>query len=304
MNTLYYGDNLKILRDHIKDGSTWLGYLITLILIVLTISGCDAQVRKNIERLTSAQARLEANPNDEEALSTILKLLNDRNGINRANAAAVLGHAAERVGGSIKDKALPPLIRLLDDGDAYDKRAAAKGISGFGVHAAAANPVLRKSLFPSDTDAARYSALALGKIGEPAAIAVPDLLKVVEERSVDPEPLQIREVATRSIGQIGRLAAGAAPRLMTLLGQASDPQFQIALEVAVIRIDPGNDKAVNAMERSMRSFDADDRRRLMYEMEDAGSESKPALRVIKAARNDEDENVRNAANRLLKVIEN
>jgi HEAT repeat protein len=280
--------------------------LMGMILIGLIISGCDAQVEKNIEILRSAQYRLEANPNDDEALSTILKLLRDRNDINRGNAAAVLGEAAERVGGSIKEKALPPLIKLLDEGNKFDKRESARAIRGFGVHAVAAISVLRKNLFPSYTDTALFSAEALGRIGEPAAIAVPELLRVIEERAVDPESdfLRIRESAAHSIGQIGPKANEATLKLLNILGQTKDVEFKIKLATAVIRIDPGNMIAISAIDAIMKSPDTDTRQRMIFDLEDAGDGSRPVLSIIKAATTDSDEDVRRCAKRLLTRLEN
>jgi len=280
-------------------------YVVAFIFLGLGILGCDGQVERNIGRLDSAKVRLEANPNDEEALSTILGLLKDRNGINRSNAAAVLGQAAEKVGGQIKDRALPPLIDLLDSGDLFDKRAAAIGIMGFGANATGAVPVLRKNLFPSSADFAEISAEALGKIGEPAAVAVPDLLKVIDENLVDDPNYErtIRATATRVIGQIGPKAVAAAPRLLTLLDQSNNPAFKIQLAVAVIRIDPANIKALSEIDKLMGSPDVDQRILMISELVDAGRDARPALSVIKAAQNDADSDVRSMAKRLLAMLD-
>lgn len=102
-------------------------YVLVILFMALGIVGCDGQVEKNIGRLEAARDRLEADPKDDEALSSVLQLLSDRNAINRSNAAVILGQAAERVGPSIKDRALPALIKLLDEGNSTDKRAAAEG---------------------------------------------------------------------------------------------------------------------------------------------------------------------------------
>jgi hypothetical protein len=282
-------------------------HLIAMIIVFgLSVLGCDAQVRENISRLETARDRLTTNPNDEEALSTILKLLRDKNGINRANAAAVLGQAAEKVGGSIKDKALPPLVRLLDEGDGSDKRAAAIAIRGFGMHASEAIPVLKKSLFPSGTDSAHFSAEALGKIGETAAVAVPDLLRVVEETSAYPasDYLRIHQTATQALGRIGPKASSAAPRLAEFLSRAKDVEFKIKLAVALMRINPASVVAVKEIEAILLSPDVDARVGMMMELTDAGVASRPALNVIKAAaEKDKEADVRAIARQLLAALE-
>lgn len=283
-------------------------YLLAIIVIAAGILGCDsdAQVVKNIERLRSARDRLTANPHDDEALATILRMLQDSNGINRVNAASILGETGEKVGGSIKDKALPPLIKMLDEGDPFDRRGAAIGIRGFGVHAVEAIPALRRSLFPSDGGPALISTEALGKIGEPAAAAVPDLLKVVEENatSEDIQRSQIRRAGARSLGQIGPKAIAAGPTLVALLKQTNDIDFKIAIGVAVIRIDPANAAAMNEIEKLMEVSEVRERVRLIDELRDAGVAARPALRVVKAvAANDKDEEVRGIARQLLTTLE-
>jgi len=278
------------------------GFIAVLIFLSLGILGCDAQVHENIKRLESARDRLEANPKDEEALATILKLLTDSNGINRSNAAAVLGQAGEKVGGSIKDRAIPPLAKLLEEGDGSDKRSAAIALSGFGEHASEAIPVLRKNLFPSNTDVAFFSAEALGKIGEPAAVAVPDLVRVVEENSAASKPtyFDVHQAATQALGRIGPKASPAAPRLTALLAQTKDVELKIKLAVALMRIDPPNVTAVSEIELIMQAPEVDTRVGMMMELMGAGVASRPALKVIKsAAEKDKEPDVRGMAQQLL-----
>jgi hypothetical protein len=69
----------------------------------------------------------------------------------------------KKVGAEINDKSLAAVDKLLDEGERFDKASAPIGICEFGVHAAEATPVLRKSLFPSDAKVSEISAEALGK---------------------------------------------------------------------------------------------------------------------------------------------
>src|SRR6476619_7016320 len=58
----------------------------------------NTAIDDNIQRLREAQRRLSQNPKDKDALSVILTLLKDTNGINRSNAASVLGELGAEKG--------------------------------------------------------------------------------------------------------------------------------------------------------------------------------------------------------------
>jgi HEAT repeat protein len=273
-----------------------------ILLVAIVFFGCDAHVEENIGVLQAAQHRLEANPDDDEALQIIVTLLKDSNGINRSNAAAVLGYAGERVGAALKNKALPPLIELLDKGDETDKQAAAKAIRRFGANSTEAIPVLRKYLSPPDTYLATMCAEALGRIGEPAAVAAPEILKVAEANAANvPEGQPTRrEYPVRALGEIGPSAIAVAPRLLELIDQTDNPEFKATVAVAVMRIDATNVKAVSRIEELMRDRDTNVRISTMSELSEAGLYSRPALRVLKAAaESDSDPDVKGMAKDLL-----
>ena len=155
------------------------------------------QVEANIERLRHAEDRLLQDPKDKKALSLILTLLKDRNGINRSNAAAVLGEVGEKVGAGIKDEAVPSLINLLETGDKFDRYAASGALRGFGTHAKAAVPALLKALKDGNTGTARHSAEALGRIGPEAKVAIPALI----------DALNVYDITQTRAGARGHAAA-------------------------------------------------------------------------------------------------
>lgn len=277
-------------------------------LIILSV-GCDTllnyQVKKDIERLKEAEGKLLQNPGDEAALPVIMQLLHDRNGITRSNAAASLEHVAPSIGSSIKNTAVPALTEMLANGDSFDKRAAALALSSFGKYSEPAIPVLRVNLFPSERDAAWFSAETLGKIGEPASVAVPDLVKVVEENLVDELNYERRgrKYATQALGRMGPSAIDAVPSLTKFLNETDNPVFKAQLSVAIISIDPGNQGALDSAEHLLEDGRVEIRREMIWELKDAGSRAKPAIELVKKAGRDNDPSVSQAASELLSVIE-
>ncbi len=300
---------LRSLRENI-----FMNKLLILMCFVsfIFMSGCGQllsyRVEGNIQRLRNAQAKLLENPNDKEALAVMLNILKSYNGIDRGNAAGVLGNTAElseKVRFSIKDEAIPPLIELLDKGDHFDKRSAVIGIRGFGKYATPAVPVLRKNLFPSENDFAWFSAETLGKIGAPAAVAVPDLIRVIKENLSDDLGYKDipRRSATRALGEIGLDAREAIPDLIIFLDESKIPRFRIEIAVALIRINPDSKEGLVALESFIQNKDLEIRRQTIWELEFAGVEAKPAINLIKAAHNDTDSSVTFAANQLLEIID-
>lgn len=230
----------------------------------LSVSGCDVSeqaIEMNIEQLRAAKTKLLRNPQDKEALSFILNQLNDRRGIYRANAAAVLEQVGEQVGASISGEAVPALSNLLNKGEDYDKRAAAGALRSFGPYAALALPALRKSLIPSNRDVAWFSASAIGNIGSGAVEAVPDLLDAIKKNVDACEGYfsSFCESFIPAIGKIGPPARSAVPDLEALLNHR-DPYARLRLAVALMRIDPGNSKALQELERLLKNSDVEIRR--------------------------------------------
>ena len=115
--------SMKYMMNHKKS---LLMSVITIIYANAGIFGCgmsSQSIETKNQQLQSAQQRLLKNPLDKQALSVMVKMLKDRDGVARYNAAQTLGGLAEEIGASIKDEAVPGLIDLLDDGDRYDKKS-------------------------------------------------------------------------------------------------------------------------------------------------------------------------------------
>lgn len=265
------------------------------------------QVQENIGRLRKAQNTLLENPNDKQALSVMLDLLNSSSRYNRINAACVLGDTAEiseRFRDVAHDKVISPLIELLDKGDQSERKCAVHGLKFFGQYAEQAVPLLRKNLFPSRMDVASESAEALGKIGAPAAVAVPDLLAAIKENLNDSPGYtpEIRRSATRALGEIGATAKNAILDLVMFLNESKIPRFRIEIAVALIRIDPNNQEGLSAIEDFLKNSDVEIRRETIWKLKNAGAEAKPAINFIKAARLDTDSSVSRAADELSELI--
>lgn len=261
-------------------------------------------VEMNIQRLKEAEAKLVKNPHDNEALAFLLNQLHDQQGVNRVNAAAILGDAGKKVGEAIKDRAVPALSELLDKGDMYDKRAAAEALAQFGPHAQAAVPILRENLTPSDRDVAWFSARALGEIGEPAHEAVPDLMKAIKENigGCKGEFSSFCESFIPAIGKIGAPARSAVPDLQSLLSH-SEPYVRMRLAIAIIRIDTGNQPALQTLESLLKSSDTEVRRSTMDALAECGKKAEPARKLIQASLNDSNQEVRESAAGLLRVLD-
>ncbi len=276
-----------------------------LSLSVFGCNGSEQAIETNIDQLRAAKAKLLKNPQDKDALSFILNQLNDRRGIYRVNAAAVLGEIAEQVGASIGAQAVPPLSNLLNKGDDYDKRAAAEALEKFGPYAGAAVPILRKNLVPSNRDVAWFSARAIGNIGADAAEAVPDLLDAIKKNADTCEGYfsSFCESFIPAIGKIGPPARGAVPDLEALLNHR-DPYVRMRLAVALIRIDPSNRKALQELERLLKDSDVEIRRRSLVALGECGKDAKPAKHLIEMTIKDDDTDVRREAGDLLKLLSN
>lgn len=262
-------------------------------------------VEANILSLREAQDRLSNNPADKESLSIILNLLKDRNGVNRSNAAAVLGEVGEKNGAVIKDAAVLALISLAETGDEYDQYAAAKALRAFGPNAVAALPILRQYLSDGDNQKAWVSAEALGAMRAHAREAVPELVKAIkanQDSCTGDEP-HICRFAAQALGNIGPSAAASINEIVPLLDHRN-PYFRVYLAVAILRIEPKNQEALNALSSLAKDADVEVRRRTIWELKESGKEAMPAKSIVRAAATtDSDEAVRKAAAQLLEVLD-
>ena len=241
-------------------GRSW-KIIVVVACLLLSVAGChesEQAIEMNITQLREARARLVKNPKDKAALSLILDQLNDRRGLYRVNAAAVLAETVEEMdGAAISAEAVPALIRLLERPEDDEKRAAAFALAKFGPSAKDAAPALRKNLFPSNRDVAWFSAEALGNIGEPAAEALPDLMRALRENigSCDGYFATFCGSFIPAIGKMRSAAGSVVPELEGFLNH-KDPYVRMRIAAALLRIDPGNTRALQEIEKLIASSDA------------------------------------------------
>jgi HEAT repeat protein len=295
------------------SSNTFLAVILILVWLSVTAFSCQSiQVQKEHqsievknEQLTIATDRLMANPQDTAALSQVVNMLrSDPSIVARANAASTLGTVAERHAASIKDVAVPALIEALDRDVGGVKDSAVRALVKFGPLPKDAIPVLRKSLEPSDTSVAWFSAEALGNMGEVAKDAVSDLVRVIEDTQATciDDTAHICQYAVTALGKIGPAAKDAIPELGPLLNH-KNPYLRARLAVAMIRIDPRNRDALGALEKLLRDHDVTVRRVTIWTLGDSGKDARPAKKLVRAALADSDESVRTAASSLLQKID-
>jgi len=282
--------------------------IIGRVLLCLILGACyshQEQVELNIKQLKQAEDALMRNPKDAQALSLIIGQLHDEKGVNRVNAAAVLGNVGQKTGAIIKDTAVPALAELLDKGDAFDKRAAAEALSHFGSNAREAVPILQKNLFPSDRDTAWFSARALGEIGEAAGPAVPDLMRALRENINECEGYFSNSCGSfiPAIAKIGSPARSAEPELENFL-KHRDPYVRMRIAVALIGVEPGSHSGYETLDNLLKSPDSQVRRRTIDSVSEIGSRAAPIKGLIERSLKDPDEEVREAASAELKLLNN
>ncbi|MFO1095737.1 MAG: hypothetical protein U0992_20890 [Planctomycetaceae bacterium] len=97
----------------------------------------------------------------------------------------------------------------------------------------------------------RQAALTLGRIGEPAKIAIPELVQLLDEPSEIPEQ-STRLWVIKALALYGPLAADTAPQLVAILEDASGAPLPrlMALE-ALGRIGPAQPLALPAITRAL-----------------------------------------------------
>jgi len=263
----------------------------------------NAAIEANIQRLTEAQQKLSANPDDPTALSMILKLLKDPNGINRSNAAHTLGEVGAEHGDIIKTSAVPLLTEMAEHGDGGDQYAAVKALRSFGPHAVAAKPLLRRMLESPVQQMRSIAAETLGRMKEAATDAVPDLVKSIQEHKAEcrDDELHICRYAIQALGNIGPTAMGAKRDLIPLLSD-ENLFLRAYAAVALIKIEPRAQEPLPVIAKLLTDPNVEVRRRIIWELKDAGRQAKPAESSVRAALRDRDEAVRQAASDLLKSL--
>jgi HEAT repeat protein len=181
-------------------------------------------------RIEAALALKKMAPASREAVPALAKALEDKEPFvrhNAANALFALGVEARPV--------IPALIKAFQDKanktnlqyfqtTIQEMAALALGQASKGT--AEAVPALTEGLRTADTVSMRMTvARALGAVGAPAGPAVPEMRKLLKDKSAD-----VRFDVARALGDIGAEAKSAVPDLQTLLKDQFDAVRDAAAE--------------------------------------------------------------------------
>src|SRR6185436_4071720 len=206
-------------------------------------------VPQNLEKLRTAQAQLEKNPRDREALDFILGKLHDSRKITRNNAAAFLRLLASKpeVRAAIAPRAVPALIEAAQHRD--------------------------------DNEAEAIT--ALGEFRELGAPAIPTLISRVQEssdRSGD---------AAEALGKIGPAAKPALPSLRALLHRGLHRDVVAKDAIAIRTLAPDDRESIEALIGLVRSNDRDDRVTGIYSLSVLSGLALPAVPSLESYETDD-----------------
>ncbi len=126
--------------------------------------------------------------------------------------------------------AIPPLIKILENGDKDSRAGAAMALGGMGAEAAEAIPALVANLGHEDDDIRQAIANGLGGIGP---VAVPQLSDALGAN----EPRQ-RAASATALGVIGKGAQSAAPKLIEQIQREDNAETKARELIALPRLKP------------------------------------------------------------------
>ncbi len=201
-----------------------------------TIDGLIEQLSSSYygERGIAAEALGERGPDAGKAVPALIKLLDDEQQDVRYAAASALGKIGD-------ESAKPALMKKLSDYERYEFTAVAGALIDIGLtesESTKAIKLLRSALRKSKHHKG-VAAECLGGLGPAASDAVPDLIKVLQR--LDDEDNRTRRSVLAALGRIG--AKCAVPHLAKFL----DPEDQcyIAASIGIgeiMHINPGEVK--------------------------------------------------------------
>ena len=208
----------------------------------------------------------------------------------------VLSPAVRRfvVGGAERAGADDFLVGRLSDRDTDVRGAASEALVRRGAKAV---PALVRGLDDSDPQARSLAANVLGRIGPAARDARPALLRVA---TADPADF-VREQAARTLGEIGRDDPAAADDLVRML-EAGDAAERVAAARAVAFVGDGAARAVPGLTRALGDPDAKLREEAAEALGGIGAPAKPAVPALLDLLRDPDPKVRNEADEALRKI--
>jgi HEAT repeat protein len=257
-----------------------------------------------------------------KAMRLIVEALEDKSADVRLEAATVLAE----MGKSAKDAA-PALRGLLSDADVRIARVAVPIALYRVAEDASALGVIPRALADKQPGVRKYAARRLYRIGPAAKDCVPGLIAAL--RDTDPETREYAAQAVRGMGPAAKAAVPAlaaalkdkhravrvsavralwplsppaeqaAPALVEAFGDRSQEVPEIA--ISILR-DMGV-AAVPALIEGLKHEDASVRKRVAWTLYGMGPAAKAAVPALRAAAEDADKDVRDAAAKALKKIE-
>jgi len=211
--------------------------------------------------------------------------------------AEVRWTAAELLGklGSAARPAAPALIAALEDSDQHVRSVSATSLSTIEAPAADAVGPLAKLL---DREATVPTLRALSVFGPDAAPALPKLLAILNDQSIDPE---IRWNAARTIGKMHVAAAAAIPDLIVTLEDPADRLREHSAE-ALGDIGPEAASAVAALTKTLQDPYVKARRDSVRSLGQIGPAARASIPEIEKLLKDPEAIVRDATKTTLERL--
>lgn len=272
-----------------------------------------------LDQMPQTQRRLsaqEAVPTLQEAVPTLIRLLNDTDDEIRATAAGVLGYI-----GQSEIDATPVLIPMLSDESSQVRAAAAGALGTIGSHAVTI-PALRTALTDKHEAPRVKAAIALGAIGPPAHEAVPQLINLLDTGTDSLQvaiiiglggirtPLAINTVIAAlndysftvrrtAIDQLGRIRTPIAIQALFNTLADEDPNLRLLGVVELGRI---GEPAVPTLIAGLSEKRDVVRKESAFALQHIGGAAIEAVPALAQASKDKNRQVRLAAARALKSI--
>jgi HEAT repeat protein len=250
-------------------------------------------------RTQAALALAELGAAAREAEDALTAALRDPAPDVRCAAVAALGAIVPDGKGAIEG-----LARALTDEDWFVRLSAAQALQKFGPKAAAAVPALIQATKPNDAvkdfRPVRCGAamIALARI-DPASKELEAAVRMVVGKLLEDErqgSFGARATGARMLGEIGAAALPSVPTLVKLL-QYPDGDVRVASAEALLKIapDPHGPAALGVLSDALRHADLLVRRRAAEALGGLGPTSSTVLPALRAAAQDPEPEVRQAA---------
>jgi HEAT repeat protein len=225
-----------------------------------------------------------------QVLEEIVRSRYRSSGEQRVIAIEILGQR-----GSNANSAQAAVLAALEDPDPHVRAVAAGTLSSIGVVAKDAVPALTAML---DGDQKRVAARALSEYRGDALIAQPQLILIMEDKSLDDET---RWNAARTLGKIGPVGVDAVPNLVAALQDEIDTVREHAAE-ALGDIGPTAAAAVADLVAVLDDPAVRVRRDAVRSLGQIGPAARVAIPEMKALLEDPEAIVREAAETAIKTI--